>query len=67
MVYHFTVNVTIGQLEWKEGRTTEWMINKLLVECEKCGMVCSVKRYRNYSCSTAHEKGIKVWDTKKLR
>ena len=40
-------------------RTTEERINKLLVKCDECKVMCSVKRYREFNCSTAH-KGIAV-------
>ena len=33
-------------------------ISKLLVKCKKCEMECTVKKYRQFDCSTAHDKGI---------
>ena len=37
----------------------EWKINNLSVKCKKCKVECTVKRYRKFDCSTAHE-GIDV-------
>ena len=42
--------------------TAEWKINKLLVECDKCKVECTVKRYRKFDCSTAHDAGIYAID-----
>ena len=43
-------------------RTAEERINKLLVKCDKCKVECSVKRYKKFDCSTAHDKGTAVWN-----
>ena len=37
--------------------TAQWKINKLLVKCDNCKVECTVKRYRKFDCSTAHDKG----------
>ena len=39
-------------------RTAEEKINKLLLKCEKCKVECTVKKYRKFDCSTAHDAGI---------
>ena len=38
-------------------RTAKEKINKLLVKCDRCKVECSVRRYRKFDCSTAHDTG----------
>ena len=60
MYHYFLCLLLFCGLKWSRDASVEWKINQLLVKCKECKVKCTVKKYRKFDCSTAHE-GINMW------